>query len=86
MQTTLTTTFTSGSTRSQAYGWPSNPAQDLDHRYTTTGWGATAVWGTLAIIPVVPFAWDMASLAALDSRSRRSNAPEQLAHRCSVRI
>ena len=45
MQPTLTTTSPSGSTWSQAYGWPSNLAQDLQHRHTTIGWSATAVWG-----------------------------------------
>ena len=45
MQPTLTTAFPTGSTWSQAYGWTSDLAQDLQHRHTTTGWSATAVWG-----------------------------------------
>ena len=45
MRPTLTTTFSSGSTWSQTYGWPSNLLQDLPHRHTTIGWSATAVWG-----------------------------------------
>jgi hypothetical protein len=48
MQPTLTTPFPSGSTWSQAYGWPSKLAQDPQHRHTPTGWSATAVWGTHA--------------------------------------
>jgi len=42
MQSTLTNTFPSGSTWSQASGWPSHFEQDV------AVWDATAVWGTLA--------------------------------------
>lgn len=45
MQPTLTTTFPSGTTRSRAFGRPSNLEQDLQHRPIIIGWNATAVWG-----------------------------------------
>ena len=45
MQPTLTATLPSSATWSQAYAWPGNLSQDVQHRNSATGWSATAVWG-----------------------------------------
>jgi hypothetical protein len=47
MQPRLITTFPSGSTGSQAYGWPSNFAQDPNVNGTSAVWGSSAVPGTV---------------------------------------